>query len=171
MADTVITAPALKACPCCEGPAAFGLVRYSSATVRQNGWDRDTFHTVACCVCGLEASGNDAGFATQEEAAEAWNRRPEASAAKQPSTGLRRAALGAWTRLRKVAEWLFIGLVLVMSFSIWRTLPAGEQIGLAIIVGATLIASAICTTPSISIRPDGRKAPFGPSGRGDQGGN
>lgn len=168
MENNTAATPALKTCPCCAGPAAFGLVRYDATTVRANGWDRDTFHTVACMVCGLEASGV-VGFKTQDEAAEAWNCRQEAGSVKQPVMGLRRAALAALRSLWKGVVWLVVVAAGIVVVEAWRGLPVGQQIGLAIIAGASLVAFAIAETMTgvtVRIPPSDRDRPGRSKGEG-----
>ena len=62
----------LLRCPFCGGQGAFGTTKYSQCTVRQYGWDQDTFHSVNCTSCGTCNLGN-VGHASQVDAAHHWN--------------------------------------------------------------------------------------------------
>ena len=64
----------LKPCPFCGGEAAFGTTKYCKSTVKEQGWDQSTFHSVNCIICGTSNRGL-VGHDTQESAARAWNRR------------------------------------------------------------------------------------------------
>ncbi|WP_376957699.1 hypothetical protein ABNQ39_11260 [Azospirillum sp. A26] len=100
MESIVNTAPPLRECPCCAGPAYPGIVRYDAATVRENGWSQDSFHSVSCAVCGLKMSGI-VGFKTPEAAAEAWNRRETDLPVLKAST---EALTGTLVTIKKLAD-------------------------------------------------------------------
>ena len=57
----------LKTCPCCGGPTEVN--RYNPYDGYQGTW---TAYYIECAECGLRTSD----FRSLEEAAEAWNRRP-----------------------------------------------------------------------------------------------
>jgi hypothetical protein len=73
----------LAQCPFCGGEASHGTIRYSDVTIREQGWNQDTFHYVNCIVCGSNNRGL-VGFDSEAKAEEHWNRR---AVLAQPDTG------------------------------------------------------------------------------------
>lgn len=69
----------LLPCPFCDGPASYGTVRYSSATIREQHWGQDTFHYVSCELCGSNNRGL-VGHRDTDKAREHWNTRNRAAA-------------------------------------------------------------------------------------------
>lgn len=68
----------LKPCPLCGSEAALNTCRTSDREyIRLNG--RDTGHGVNCIRCGLNNRGIAIGYASEQEAADAWNRRAPVS--------------------------------------------------------------------------------------------
>jgi len=61
-------------CPFCGGECSPGTVTYSATTARDNGWDREVFHFINCCNCGVSNAGLR-GYDTPDEALDHWNRR------------------------------------------------------------------------------------------------
>lgn len=74
MAEPIRAEIALKECPFCGGESSFGTVKYQYSTVRENGWDQDTFHYANCMYCGSCNRGL-VGHASQMDAAHHWNTR------------------------------------------------------------------------------------------------
>lgn len=63
---------ALRPCPFCGGPAAFGTQTYAKDWAKRQGWKQHVFHAVNCVWCGANNRGIN-GFHTEEEAATKWN--------------------------------------------------------------------------------------------------
>jgi hypothetical protein len=63
----------LLPCPFCgSDDVAFNTIRYSEATVAEQGWRQNEFYGVNCVVCGVNNSGL-VGHSSQHEAGTAWN--------------------------------------------------------------------------------------------------
>jgi len=72
-------------CPFCWGVCALATVKYRESTVREQGWNQDTFHYVNCIKCGAGNCGL-VGHRSPAEAVKAWNTRatPKAMEGETP---------------------------------------------------------------------------------------
>lgn len=99
----------LLPCPFCGGESHIGTVRYNSAAVRNLELEQDTFFKVNCVKCGANNLGVG-GYATEADAAEAWNARATPSSLGDGwETGWLIENYGSKHNIYR-AEWLTAGI-------------------------------------------------------------
>ena len=76
--------PELKPCPFCGGEAAFNSHKTTNKEIIKLN-KRDVGYGVNCVGCAANNIGIILGYKTEEEAAQAWNRRAPAEPVKVPS--------------------------------------------------------------------------------------
>lgn len=78
----VIPQGELNVCPFCGGRASYGTMKFSSKTVKQQGWGQEIFHFINCVKCGANNKCLELGYTTKEKAKEHWDKR----AYREPQT-------------------------------------------------------------------------------------
>lgn len=77
LAERTAPRPALKLCPCCGAQAGFGEIRFASKPpIEEPDGSRPAVRRyVHCAYCQTNNNGIAHGYATEQQAADAWNTR------------------------------------------------------------------------------------------------